>query len=110
VVHREKCGNLVELRNQPARCLTVAWETRIPQEFLVELKFLANNRPGVLAALSAKLSDYNANIASVDVKHKDDDTSSLDFQFYVKNKKHLKEIYNAVIVMDHIKDVTRTLS
>lgn len=109
VVHREKCGNLVELRNQPARCLKVAWEQSEPQDFLVEVKFLTRNRPGVLAALSAKLADKNTNIVSVDVQHKDDDTSLLTFQFYVKDKVHLKQVIAATSEMENMLSVTRSL-
>ena len=110
VVHREKCGNLVELRNQPARCLKVAWEANIPQDFLVELKVLAENRPGVLAALSSQLTDSNANIAAVNVQHKDNDKSSLAFQFFVSDKQHLKDIMAKISAMDNVLSVTRSLN
>jgi (p)ppGpp synthase/HD superfamily hydrolase len=108
VIHRDNCGNLVEYRNQPSRLLDVKWEENIKQDFLCELKVLATNRPGVLAAISSLISDNNANIASVSVQTKDDDLSLLIFQFYVQNTDHLKKIERQIDKMEGMIQIERS--
>jgi RelA/SpoT family (p)ppGpp synthetase len=102
VIHRDICGNLVGYRNQPNRWLEVNWEQSIPQDFLTELKITTHNQPGVLAALSTRISENNANIASVSVQTKDEDISYLVFQIFVKNTEHLQKIIREIEKMEVI--------
>ncbi len=108
VIHRDTCGNLVGYRNQPARWLDVTWEEQVQSDFLCELKITTNNEPGVLAALSTRISDHDTNIASVSVQTKDDDVSYLVFQFYVKNLEHLQNILQDIESLSFIINIERS--
>ena len=108
VIHRDTCGNLVGYRNQPARWLDVTWEEQIQSEFLCELKITTENEPGVLAALSTRISGHDTNIASVSVQTKDDDLSYLVFQFYVKNLEHLQNILQDIESLSFILNIERS--
>ena len=108
VIHRDTCGNLVGYRNQPARWLDVTWEEQIQSEFLCELKITTENEPGVLAALSTRISGHDTNIASVSVQTKDDDVSYLVFQFYVKSLEHLQNILQDIESLSFIINIERS--
>ena len=108
VIHRDTCGNLVDYRNQPARWLEVTWEEQIQSDFLCELKITTNNEPGVLAALSTRISGHDTNIASVSVQTKDDDISYLVFQFYVKSLEHLQNILQDIGSLSFIVNIERS--
>lgn len=108
VIHRDTCGNLVGYRNQPARWLDVTWEKQIQSDFLCELKITTENEPGVLAALSTRISGHDTNIASVSVQTKDDDLSYLIFQFYVKSLEHLQNILQDIESLSFILNIERS--
>ena len=108
VIHRDTCGNLVGYRNQPARWLDVTWEKQVQSDFLCELKITTENEPGVLAALSTRISGHDTNIASVSVQTKDDDLSYLIFQFYVKSLEHLQNILQDIESLSFILNIERS--
>ena len=64
VIHTERCKNMVSIRKDPAHCSPVKWESKVEGEFPVELKVLSEDRPGLLAEISASISDIGSNIES----------------------------------------------
>ena len=64
VIHTERCKNMVSIRKDPAHCSPVKWESQVEGEFPVEIKVLSEDRPGLLAEISASISDIGSNIES----------------------------------------------
>ena len=64
VIHTERCKNMVSIRKDPAHCSPVKWESKVEGEFPVEIKVLSEDRPGLLAEISASISDIGSNIES----------------------------------------------
>ena len=66
VVHRINGRNVRGFRKHPDRCLDVAWAPITRSMFKVALRILTRNNPGVLANVSASISEAGSNIEKVE--------------------------------------------
>ncbi|MDX1482171.1 MAG: bifunctional (p)ppGpp synthetase/guanosine-3',5'-bis(diphosphate) 3'-pyrophosphohydrolase [Woeseiaceae bacterium] len=110
VVHRNKCGNMINFRKHPEKWLTVSWEQDIDRDFLCQINVDTVNRTGVLAEVAATIADSGSNIEHVSVNNRDDDTTDMNFVLSVKDRNHLARIIRNVRKMSNVTRVHRDLT
>ncbi len=107
VVHRANCRNLAEYRNQPDKWLEVEWAAGIERDFQVEVRVDVQNERGTLAGVAAVIAEMGSNIDQVSVNERDTQTSTLSFQFLVRDRDHLAKVMRRIRSMPPVMRVYR---
>ena len=107
VVHRGNCRNLAEYRNQPDKWLEVEWAAGIERDFQVEVRVDVQNERGTLAGVAAVIAEMGSNIDQVSVNERDTQTSTLSFQFLVRDRDHLAKVMRRIRSMPPVMRVYR---
>ena len=108
VIHRNVCGNLGEYRKQPNKWIAVTWQPGIEREFSAEIRVEADNRPGVLAEVAARIADSGSNIEQVSIDDGQDDSATMLFSILVRDRRHLANVIRTLRRMNVVKKLTRT--
>ena len=107
VIHTERCKNMTSLRKDPAHCAPVQWEDEVSGDFSVEIKIISDDRPGLLAEISASISEANSNI----VNFRMDPPAGSSIQMFIiielKDRPHLAKIMRRLRRLDHVISVSR---
>ena len=107
VIHTERCKNMIALRKDPAHCAPVQWEKDVVGDFSVEIKIISDDRPGLLAEISASISETNSNI----VNFRMDPPAGTSIQMFVvievKDRQHLAKIMRKLRRLNHVMSVSR---
>ena len=107
VIHTERCKNMTALRKDPAHCAPVQWEKDVVGDFSVEIKIISDDRPGLLAEISASISETNSNI----VNFRMDLPAGTSIQMFtvieVKDRQHLAKIMRKLRRLNHVMSVSR---
>ena len=107
VIHTERCKNMTALRKDPAHCAPVQWEKDVVGDFSVEIKIISDDRPGLLAEISASISEANSNI----VNFRMDPPAGTSIQMFVvievKDRLHLAKIMRRLRRLNHVMSVSR---
>ena len=56
VIHQERCKNILSVREDPQQCFPVNWGKPSGRSFLVQIKVIARDEPGLLANLAAVIT------------------------------------------------------
>lgn len=107
VIHRNKCGNLINFRKQPEKWIAVSWEETIDREFSSQIHVDTQSKPGVLAEVAATIADSGSNIEQVSVLGRHEDCSVLSFILQADNRVHLAQIMRKVRNMKNVIRVVR---
>jgi len=107
VIHRNKCGNLINFRKQPEKWIAVSWEDNIDREFSSQIHVDTLSKPGVLAEVAATIADSGSNIEQVSVLGRHEDCSMLSFMLQADNRVHLAQIMRKVRKMKNVIRVVR---
>jgi (p)ppGpp synthase/HD superfamily hydrolase len=110
VVHRAKCNNLAEYRNQPDKWVEVEWAQQLDKDFQVEVRVDVQNQRGTLAGVAAVIAEMGSNIDQVEVQEHDTQTSTLSFQFQVHDRVHLAQVMRRIRGMPQVIRVYRARS
>jgi len=110
VIHRQNCHNVAGFRKQPEKWISVAWETSLDRLFSSEIRIEVVNKMGVLAQVAAAIADAQTNIDHVTLSSRDGDTSVMNFELKVRDRKHLARIMRMIRNMPDVMRVTRTLA
>lgn len=93
VVHRDNCKNmLVELKNNPEKCIALGWDDKVAQEFSASLRLELMNKKGVLATLATNLSEFGSNIETINMAEKDASLTVINVNISVRDRVHLARI------------------
>ena len=92
VVHRHNCRNWPELRKHPDRCLAMQWAPITRGMFKVALRMITKNAPGVLANITASISEAGSNIEKVEQPESNPETATLLFTISVENRDHMARV------------------
>jgi guanosine-3',5'-bis(diphosphate) 3'-pyrophosphohydrolase len=92
VVHRVNCRNVREFRKQPDHCIDVSWAPIRRGMFEVALHILAKNVPGVLANISASISEAGSNIEKIEQPESNREIAKLLFIISVKDRDHMAQV------------------
>ena len=98
---------MTALRKDPAHCAPVQWEKDVVGDFSVEIKIISDDRPGLLAEISASISETNSNI----VNFRMDLPAGTSIQMFtvieVKDRQHLAKIMRKLRRLNHVMSVSR---
>jgi RelA/SpoT family (p)ppGpp synthetase len=110
VIHRQTCHNVTGFRKQPEKWISVAWEKTLDRLFSSEIRIEVVNKMGMLAQVAAAIADTQTNIDHVSLSSRDGDTSTINFELQVRDRKQLARVMRIIRNMPDVMKVTRTLA
>jgi guanosine-3',5'-bis(diphosphate) 3'-pyrophosphohydrolase len=106
-VHRTDCVNLIALRSQPERLVSVRWAPTGKSTFLVAIQVEGLDRPRLLSDITRVISDQHVNILSASLSTGRDRVAKTKFTFEMADPKHLGHVLSAVRTVEGVFDVYR---
>ena len=110
VIHRQNCHNVTGFRKQPEKWISVAWEKTLDRLFSSEIRIEVVNKMGMLAQVAAAIADAQTNIDHVSLSSRDGDTSTINLELQVRDRKQLARVMRIIRNMPDVMKVTRTLA
>jgi GTP pyrophosphokinase len=96
-VHAATCPNVVNLMYDPERRIDVEWDRGGDEaRYTVRLTMQVEDRKGILADVSAKVSDINTNITSVEATTDEDHRGRIDMTVEINDLKHLERVMKSL--------------
>ena len=108
-VHREDCGNVEQLRNEPERIILVSWSKGGAGVFLVQIQVEALDRTGLLSEVTRILSENHVNILSASSTTSRDRLATLRFTFEMADTDHMGHLLAAIRRIDGVFDAYRVM-
>ena len=108
VVHRDNCRNLVELRDQPDRLISLHWDEGIGRAYPAALRVQVENRRGMIAVLATRLSAIGLNIDRIATQNKDMEFTFVDLELQVNSRTHLARVMKRLRTVDGVLKVVRS--
>ena len=108
-VHSASCSNVVNLMFDPERGIEVEWDSAGGETpYTVRLTMQVADRKGMLAEISARVSDINTNITNMEARTGDDQHARIDMTVEIKDVKHLEKVIKSIKNVQGVIDVERT--
>ena len=108
-VHAAVCPNVVNLLYDPERRIDVEWDkTTDSAPYVVRLRISVNDRRGILADVSTRISDINTNIRDVEATVDEGQRGSIRMTVEISDLKHLDKVVRSLKGVDGVLDVERT--
>ena len=108
-VHARRCPNVENLLLNPERKIEVQWSNRVRSErYPVCLSISTENRPGVLADITAAVSELKTNIANVQARTVESYYGDIDITVEVRDVVHLDKIIQFLKSISGVQAVNRT--
>ncbi|MFZ5425438.1 MAG: RelA/SpoT family protein [Thermodesulfobacteriota bacterium] len=107
IVHTHDCPNIARL--EPERLLQVSWEGEEDKPYPAKIAILARNKRGVLAKISAILSDDGVNIDSGTFNSNVDGKTEIVLTVEVKDSGHLYRTIEHIQKLPEVIEVKRTV-
>lgn len=104
-VHRKGCVNALQLN--PDRQIHVEWKKDTKGAFPVKLRIRGYDRIGLLADISAVISQMDANIVEVNLESQEDKMVNGSFTMAVKDIDHLESVIAKLKKVDAVQEITR---
>ena len=104
-VHTTDCPNVSGF--EPERMMQISWEGDQDQPYPAKVKILCRNRRGMLAAISARLTEAEVDIDSGSFTSNVDGNSVLALTVMVSDSDHLYRTLDSVSAMDGVIEVKR---
>jgi GTP pyrophosphokinase len=106
-VHSAKCANVINLMYDPERRIDVEWDQGSDiAPYTVRLTIEVEDRKGMLAELSKRISDINTNITNVEART-GDQRGRIDVTVEIKDMKHLEQVIKSVRGVEGVLNVER---
>jgi guanosine-3',5'-bis(diphosphate) 3'-pyrophosphohydrolase len=107
-VHSATCANVVNLMYDPDRRIDVEWDTNQDGAgpYTVRLEVQVEDKKGMLAAVSTKVSGMNTNIRSMEATS-EDHRGQIDMTVEIKDMKHLEKVIKSIRGVSGVIDVGR---
>jgi len=93
-VHTTDCPHVLE--TDPDRRIDVEWDTSKQASRAVAIRVICADRKGMLAAISAAITENEANILSAHVQATPDQDAINDFQIDVRDVEHLNRVIASI--------------
>ena len=106
-VHRRDCSNLERLATDEARLVRVEWKPMKDISALARLLVITEDKPGVLANLTAVISSAGVNISRIEASTTQDLNSSIVFALEVKDREQLAGIMRKIAPTSGVHKVKR---
>ena len=109
-VHAASCPNVMNLMFDPERRIDVEWDTAGFDQaaYTVRLTMHVEDRKGMLAEISARVSDINTNITNMEARTGDDQQARIDMTVEIKDVKHLEKVIRSIKGVQGVLGVERT--
>jgi GTP pyrophosphokinase len=109
-VHAATCPNVLNLMFDPERRIDVEWDTATSDRasYTVRLTMQVEDRKGMLAEISAKVSDINTNITNMEARTGDDQQARIDMTVEISDVKHLERVIKSIKGVQGVLGVERT--
>ncbi len=109
-IHTADCPNLDALDYDKARLVEVDWDTTQATTVSVKISVLTLDKPGMLANVSAAITNAEANISRAEITTREDRKALLDFIVEVQNTAHVDRVVKAIEKIDGVLQVRRVRS
>jgi guanosine-3',5'-bis(diphosphate) 3'-pyrophosphohydrolase len=106
-VHSEACTNVKNLMYDPERRIAVAWEKGADDSFEVRIAVEVEDRPGLLAAITAIVAGTKTDIRNAEARTFDDRTASIELTLRIQDLKHLERVVKSIRGLSGVIDVER---
>jgi GTP pyrophosphokinase len=109
-VHAASCPNVINLMFDPERRIDVEWDSAGTDQapYTVRLTMQVEDRKGMLAEISAKVSDINTNITNMEARTGDDQQARIDMTVEIRDVKHLDKVIKSIKGVQGVLGVERT--
>jgi GTP pyrophosphokinase len=106
-VHAASCPNVGSLLYDPERRIAVEWEKGGEANYEVRVQVAVEDRPGLLAAITALLASMQTDIRNAEARTFDDRTAMIDMTLRVVDLRHLERVLKAIRGVSGVIDVER---
>jgi GTP pyrophosphokinase len=109
-VHSAGCPNVLNLMFDPERRIDVEWDSAGTDQapYTVRLTMQVEDRKGMLAEISAKVSDINTNITNMEARTGGDHQARIDMTVEIRDVKHLEKVIKSIKGVEGVLGVERT--
>ena len=109
-VHSANCSNVLNLMFDPERRIEVEWDSAGSDQapYTVRLTMQVEDRKGMLAEISAKVSDINTNITNMEARTGVDQQARIDMTVEIRDVKHLEKVIKSIKNVQGVLGVERT--
>jgi GTP pyrophosphokinase len=101
-IHAVDCPNLEALDYDRARLVEVGWDITTPSHHAVKVSIIAVDKTGVLAHVSAAISECSANISRAEITTREDRKAMLDFVIEITDTAHLNRVLKSIEKVDGV--------
>jgi GTP pyrophosphokinase len=108
-VHSQGCPNVTNLMFDPERRIEVEWDSSGADgaPYVVRLTMQVEDRKGMLAEISARVSDINTNITNMEARTDDDRQARIEMTVEIRDVKHLEKVIKSIKGVDGVIGVER---
>ena len=108
-VHSASCSNVLNLMFDPDRRIDVEWDSAGGDHapYTVRFTMQVEDRKGMLAEISAKVSDINTNITNMEARTGVDQHARIDMTVEIKDVKHLEKVIKSIKAVEGVLGVER---
>jgi guanosine-3',5'-bis(diphosphate) 3'-pyrophosphohydrolase len=106
-VHSQNCTNVKNLMYDPERRIAVAWEKGGEDSFEVRIAVEVEDRPGLLAAITAIVAGTKTDIRNAEARTFDDHTAAIELTLRIQDLKHLERVVKSIRGLSGVIDVER---
>jgi GTP pyrophosphokinase len=94
----------------PERRIEVAWDAAVADlaTYTVRLTILVEDRKGMLAEISSKISNINTNISNMEAHAGEGDEARVEVTVQIADLKHLEKVIKAIKNVAGVLDVERS--
>jgi len=106
VVHTADCPNAINLGLDSDRCVDVEWDVKAAVKRPVTIAVITEDKPGMLANVSASIADTGANITEANIKA-GDNKGHIFLTIEIADLAHLRRIMTAILRQHGVISVER---
>ena len=92
VIHHETCNNVADIRENPEKCVFLAWDEELQGEFYTALRILVSAETGIIANIASAVSESEAAIDRIHREERDAKTSVIVLEVGVRDRQHLANV------------------
>jgi GTP pyrophosphokinase len=108
-VHAATCPNVLNLMFDPDRKIEVEWDGHADQApYVVKLTMRVEDRKGMLAEISSKVSNINTNITNMEAHAGGDRQARIEMTVEIRDVKHLDKVIKSIKGVEGVLGVERT--
>ncbi len=107
VVHRDNCRQLIDIRENPEKCVTLRWANAVLGEFSVNLHLEIELQRDVIARIATLIAEMDVGLDGVNVDERDMQISTLTLSVLVKDRIHLARLMKKLRLITEISRVVR---